>query len=106
MLYLVNFHIDQQALGFGAQREAVVTAEGERALALRQAGRLVGFWARADLGGVICILDAESHEDLMQELRTLPLFPFFRSIDVTPLATHRWFPEFGASPAHPNRQTA
>lgn len=95
MLYHVTFHTDHQALGFGEQRSRISAAELERAVAAQQAGRLVGFWVRADLGGVIFVLDAESHQALMAELQSLPIFPFLKSIDVLPVINHPQLSEFG-----------
>ena len=95
MIYHVTFHTDHQALGFDEQRRNVSTDELERAVQVREEGRLLGFWVRADCGGVVFILDAESHEALMLELRSLPMFPFLRGIDVMPVVTHPLFPEFG-----------
>lgn len=66
----------------------------ERAVVAQQAGRLVGFWVRADLGGVVFVLDAASHQELMLELQSLPLYPFLRSIDVMPVISHPKLPEF------------
>ncbi len=97
MLYHVTFHTDHQALGFGEQRSHISAAELERAVTAQQAGRLVGFWVRADLGGVIFVLDAESHQALMLELQSLPIFPFLRSIDVAPVVAHPRLPEFGVA---------
>lgn len=95
MLYHVTFHTDHQALGFAEQRRRVIDDELQRASEVQQEGRLIGLWARADPGGAIFILDAESHEKLMLELQSLPIFPYLRSIDVIPLVTHPRFPEFG-----------
>ena len=94
MLYHVAFHIDHQALGFDERRAQVSAAEGERAVQLLRAGRLIGLWRRADCGGAIFVIDAESHEALVTELSSLPLFPYLRSIDVTPLVPHPHAPEF------------
>jgi muconolactone delta-isomerase len=95
MLYHVQFNIDHQALGFDARRNEVSAAEAERAVAIQAEGRLLGIWRRADLSGAIFVIDAESHEALRDELSSLPLFPFLRSIEVTPLVPHPRFPEFG-----------
>ena len=95
MLYHVTFHTDHQALGFDEQRSRVANDEIQRAIDVQKQGRLIGLWVRADLGGAIFILDAESHEQLMLELKSLPIFPFLRSIDVMPVVTHSRLPEFG-----------
>ena len=95
MLYHVRFNIDHQALGFGPERMQVSQAEAERARVLKAAGRLLGLWRRADCGGAIFVIDADSHEALAAELSALPLFPYLRSIEVTPLVPHPVFAEHG-----------
>ena len=94
MLYHVTFHTDRQALGSSEHRESVTEAERQRAVAAFNDGRLLGFWVKADLGGVIFIVDSPSHSDLMTELSSLPLFPFLRSIDVAPVVPHPLLPAF------------
>jgi muconolactone D-isomerase len=85
MLYHVTFHTDRQALGSGETAQKVRTAEMERAAAAKQAGRLKGFWVRADGNGVVFVLDCESNEVLHAELSSLPIFPYLRSIEVMPI---------------------
>ncbi len=96
MLYLVKFDIDHQSLGFDEARDQISAAEGERAIAVKKEGRLMGLWRRADCGGAIFVLDASSHEALVEELSSLPLFPYLRNIDVTPLVPHPVYPECSA----------
>ena len=93
MLYHVKFNLDQQALGFDERRAQVSAAEAERAKAVKADGRLFGLWRRADCGGAIFVIDADSHEALVAELSSLPLYPYLRSIEVTPLVPHPAFPE-------------
>jgi muconolactone delta-isomerase len=93
MLYQVTFDIDRQALGFGENAMKVRTAETERAVKAQQEGKLIGLWRRADCGGVVFILDVESHEALFEELSSLPIFPYVRSIGVVPLIAYPRFPE-------------
>ena len=95
MLYHVTLETDHQALGFGETREKISAAEVQRALEVQRQGRIMGFWLRGDLGGVIFVVDTESHESLMAELRSLPIFPYLRSIDVKPVAVHPAMPVFG-----------
>jgi muconolactone delta-isomerase len=98
MLYHVTFNMDRQALiAAGEKVREVRSAEIGRAAAARDAGRLIGFWERADANGVIFILDAESHADLSQELRSLPMFPYVRTIEVVPLIPYPDFPEFATA---------
>ncbi len=94
MLYHVTFHTDRQALGAGDVATKVRAAEMERAVLAQQAGRLVGLWRRGDGNGAIFIIDSESHEALLEELSSLPMFPYVRTIDVLPLIAYPQFPEF------------
>lgn len=92
MLFHVKFHIDQQSLGFGDQRTEVAAAEAARAVAARETGELKGLWRRADCGGAIFVVDMPSNEALVDLLQSLPLFPYLRDIEVTPLVGHPAFP--------------
>ena len=94
MLYQVTFDIDRQALGSGENATKVRAAETERAVKAQREGKLIGLWLRADCGGVVFVLDVESHEALVEELRSLPVFPYIRSIEVVPLVASPRFPEF------------
>ena len=94
MLYQVTFDIDRQALGSAENAMKVRAAETERAVRAQREGKLVGLWLRADCGGVVFVLDVESHEALVEELRSLPVFPYVRSIGVVPLVAYPRFPEF------------
>ena len=89
MLYHVTFHTDRQALGTGETANKVRTADMECAAAATQAGRLEGFWRRAGGNGAILVLDCESNVALLEELSSLPLFPYLRNIEVIPLAAFR-----------------
>lgn len=91
MLYHVTFSVDRQALGASGNVETIRAAEIQRAAAARDAGRLIGLWRRADGDGVIFILDVESHDALLAELSTLPLFPYLRKVDVIPLVAYPGF---------------
>ena len=88
MLYHITFHMNRQAFGDGETMTKVRAAELEHASTARQAGRLQGFWRRANGNGVIFVLDSESHEALLDELSTLPLFRYVRTIDVLPLVEY------------------
>ncbi|VVE61298.1 Muconolactone Delta-isomerase [Pandoraea captiosa] len=66
----------------------VVQAEREAADRLRKAGRLVRLWrvpCRPENMGIWSAADAT---DLHDMISTLPAFPFFDEIKVTPLAEH------------------
>lgn len=88
MLYQVTFDIDRHALGSGENAMKVRAAETERAVKAQREGKLIGLWLRADCGGVVFILDLESHQELVEELRSLFGFPYVRSIGVVPLVAY------------------
>lgn len=88
MLYQVTFDIDRQALGSGENAMKVRAAETERAVKAQREGKLIGLWLRADCGGVVFILDLESQQELVEELRSLFGFPYVRSIGVVPLVAY------------------
>ncbi len=95
MLYHITFSMNRPALvAAGEMVTKVREAEVERAMSSQRAGRLIGLWRRADGNGVIFILDSESHEALHEELSSLPMFPYVRSVDVLPLLPYPGFPEF------------
>ena len=99
MLYHVTFHTDRQALGTGDAAIKVRAAEMERAVSAQQSGRLIGLWRRGDGNGAIFVIDSASHEALLEELSSLPMFPYVRSIDVLPLVAYPQFSEFAKARA-------
>lgn len=98
MLYHVSFHMNRQTLvAAGEAALKVRDAEVERAVASQQAGRLIGLWRRADGDGVIFILDSDSHQTLHDEITSLPMFPYVRSIEVLPLLPYPGFEAFATA---------
>ncbi|PJG46374.1 hypothetical protein CAF53_19515 [Sphingobium sp. LB126] len=97
MLYLVKLYADQQALGGGDKRIEIGAGDAAQARLWKAEGRLMGLWRRADCGGAVFVIDAESHEALASDLQALPLFPYLRNIEVTPLLAHPAFPECSKS---------
>jgi muconolactone delta-isomerase len=97
MLYHVTFTIDRQAAGF-AEREAELTAaQAKRVAEVHNEGRLLGVWRRADCGGSMGVIDSESHDTLVADLKSLPMFPYFRSIEVVPVIPYGSLPKMGRS---------
>ena len=97
MLYLVKTIIDRNALAQCGDREAVMAAESARANEVKAEGRLLGIWRRADCGGSAFIVEADSHDTLNADLSSLPTFPYFTAIEVTPIVAHPAHPEFGVA---------
>ncbi|TRW16710.1 muconolactone Delta-isomerase [Glacieibacterium frigidum] len=91
MLYHVKIQIDQQALGFDAQREQIASADAAQALELKEAGALKALWRRADAGGSIFVVEAEDHQALASILQGMPIFEYLKNIEVTPIYAHPTF---------------
>ena len=41
------------------------------------------------------VIDSESHDTLVADLKSLPMFPYFRSIDIVPVIPYAPLPEMG-----------
>lgn len=96
MLFLVDVTFNFSALGDKAQQ--LVRAEWdveEELLAKRQ---FVGIWRKANGMGTQFILDMPNHEALGNQVRAMPLYPFFTDVQITPLIAHPNFPQFARSP--------
>ncbi|ATE63839.1 muconolactone Delta-isomerase [Rhizorhabdus dicambivorans] len=94
MLFHVTFHLDRQSPAFVERQAELVEAQNRQVAEVQKEGRLVGLWRRADWNGSIGVIDAASNEDLARYIASLPMFPFFRSIDVVPLTPYAGFEEF------------
>lgn len=97
MIYLVKATLDRAAFNKCPNPQEVLTAEGKRGQEIKAEGRVLGIWRRADCGGSVFVVDAESHEALVADLNSLPMFPYMREIEVTPLVAHAAHPEFASA---------
>lgn len=91
MLYMIEAEIDYAALT--DRRGEVLAAEHARTQSLYEEGIAVAEWRIASGSGVIAIWDCESHEKLNEILRGLPLSPYIRRTQVTPLIPHPLWPD-------------
>lgn len=90
MLYHAKLYVDNNARGL----EDAVAAEHRHIDQFHKDGRVKGAWLRADGGGAVFVADCDDHQHFNELVRSLPLFPYFRQIEVTPLLPHPMFPEF------------
>lgn len=95
MLYLVKAFLDRAAFNACPDQRAVLEGEARRSLEVRAEGRLIGLWRRADCGGSIFIVDAPSHEALVADLQSLPMFQYWQNCEVIPILAHPVHPDFG-----------
>ncbi len=91
MLYMIEADIDYAALG--EQRDEVLKAEHARTKALHEEGVAVAEWRIASGSGVIAVWNCESHLRLNEILRGLPIAPYIRRTQVTPLIPHPLWPD-------------
>lgn len=97
MLFLVDVTFNFSTLGDKAQE--LVKAEWKVEEELLDKRQFVGIWRKANGMGTMFILDVPNHEALGNQVRAMPLYPFFTAVAITPLIGHPNFPQFarGAS---------
>ena len=92
MLFLVDVTFNFSTLGDKAQE--LVKAEWKVEEELLEKRQFVGIWRKANSMGTMFILDVPNHEALGNQIRAMPLYPFFTGIAVTLLIGHPNFPQF------------
>ncbi|WP_370155373.1 muconolactone Delta-isomerase family protein [Ferrovibrio sp.] len=97
MLFLIDVTFNFSALGDRAQQ--LVRAEWDVEEDLLAKGQFVGIWRKANGMGTMFILDVPNHEALGNQVRAMPLYPFFTGVTITPLIGHPNFPQFAKAPA-------
>src|SRR3546814_2262433 len=97
MLFLVDVTFNFSTLGDKAQE--LVKAEWKVEEELLDKRQFVGIWRKANGMGTMFILDVPNHEALGNQVRAMPLYPFFTGVAITPLIGHPNSPQFarGAS---------
>ncbi|HEX6960111.1 MAG TPA: muconolactone Delta-isomerase family protein [Ferrovibrio sp.] len=97
MLFLIDVTFNFSTLGDRA--EPLVKAEWKVEEELLEKGQFVGIWRKANSMGTMFILDLPSHAALSDQIRAMPLYPFFTDVRVTPLIGHPNFPQFARGAA-------
>lgn len=92
MLALVDVTFNFSSLGDKAQE--LVKAEWKVEEELLAKGQFVGIWRKANGMGTMFILDVPNNEAVGNQVRAMPLYPFFTDVKVTPLIGHPNFPQF------------
>lgn len=104
MLFLIDVKFNFTTLGDKAQQ--LVRAEWDEEERLLAKGQFVGIWRKANGMGTMFIIDVPTNEAAGNQVRAMPLYPYFTDVQVTPLIGHPNFPQFarGAS-AHEKPDT-
>lgn len=91
MLFMIDVEIDVGLMG--DRRDAILKAEHARTQELIDEGVAVSEWRKASGRGVLAVWDCDSNLHLNALLRDLPIAPYLKSIDITPLVPHPLWPD-------------
>lgn len=92
MIFLIDVDIDYAKLDDRAG--ALLKTEWTRSQKLYDSGIMLRIWRKANARGAIAIWNVPDHESLHENIKKMPLYPFFINIRVTPLLAHPLFPQF------------
>lgn len=95
-LYWIDLTVDYARIGDAAQ--TLVPAEWREEEAMLERRQLVGIWRKATARGVFMLAALPDPDAVNAQIRAMPLYPYFSSVQVTPLIAHPNFPQF-ARPA-------
>ena len=102
MLFFIYFEVSVPANTPAELKEQLRQGEHARAFELIEAGKLRRIWRPLGTADTCCIWEANSHEELHTDVRSLPLYPYMK-LSVTPLVEHpvntAWRKEHGPMPA-------
>lgn len=96
MLALIDVTFNFTTLGDKAQQ--LVRAEWDEEERLLAKGQFVGIWRKANGMGTMFIVDLPNNEAVGNQVRAMPLYPYFTNVVVTPLIGHPNFPQFARAP--------
>lgn len=103
MLYHLDVDLDYGRLG--PDRDRVLPVEWERTRELRAKGVILIAYRKASAQGVIEIWDCPSHDAVREHLTSMPLYPYFTEVRLTPLVALPAFagedPAAGRVPSNP-----
>lgn len=96
MLALIDVTFNFTSLGDKAQQ--LVRAEWDEEERLLAAGQFIGIWRKANGMGTMFIVDLPNNDAVGNQVRAMPLYPYFTDVKVTPLISHPNFPQFARAP--------
>ena len=92
MIYLLNVDLDYNQIT--EPLEEILPQEWEQTTSMVESGKLIGIWRKANAKGVIAIWNMDSHEEVVEQIRKMPLYRYMSKIDLEPLVAHPKFPQF------------
>ena len=90
MLFLIDVDIDYGRMG--QDREHLLQEELKRSKELYEKGVVKKVWRKANARGAVSVWDIPDLEFLRETLATMPFYPYFADIRLTPLLAHPLFP--------------
>jgi muconolactone D-isomerase len=92
MLFLIDVDIDYGRLGSDSDR--ILEEEWNRSKELYESGVMLRIWRKANAKGAVAVWDVPSLESLNENIRKMPLYPYFSDVRVVPMVPHPRFPQF------------
>lgn len=92
MIYMIDVTINYNLITGDIQKH--LEAEWKVSDELYACGRMLRIWRKANAKGAIAIWDMPDHNAVSDQIRNMPLYPFFGDVTVTPLVAHPRFPQF------------
>ncbi len=92
MIYLLNVDLDYSQIT--EPLEEIFPREWEQTTSMVASGKMLGIWRKANAKGVVAIWNMDSHEEVMEQIRKMPLYKYMSKIDLEPLVAHPRFPQF------------
>lgn len=97
MIYLIEVKIDYNQID-QEEMPAILEAEWKISDELHSSGRMLGIWRKANAKGVVAIWNMPDHDAVSDQIRSMPLYPYFSEVAVTPLVAHPRFPQYCEAP--------
>lgn len=97
MRYHIDVDIDYGAMG--ERREELRRTEWAMTQRLLADGVVVIEWIKASGQGVLAVWDCDSHDQVYKLLKEMPLYPYFKRLEITPCVDHPLFPRGRATAA-------
>jgi muconolactone delta-isomerase len=96
MIYMIEAKIDYNLIGDNLQ--SLLEDEWKVSDELYETGKMLGIWRKANAQGVVAIWNMPDHDAVSEQIRAMPLYPYFSEVTVTPLIAHPRFPQYCEAP--------
>jgi muconolactone delta-isomerase len=95
MLYLMENTFRPQLLT--GELDHLIEPEHKMLLNSYENGSLVRLWRKASGTSGVLVIKAKDHDELRDWIKSMPMFPYFETVKVTPLTCHPKFQQFALS---------